>query len=268
MAQNEQKTVIITGGSSGIGLELAKLFAMDGYRLILVAQPRVELENARAYLQRLYPKTEILLKQIDLAKPLAANEVYAFTQERGLFVDVLVNCAGFGTFGFVNEIDLEKELSMLQLHVCTLYHITRLYLSDMIKNDRGYIINLSSISAFQPNPNMATYGASKSFVLNFSRALNYELNERKSSVKILAVCPTAVKGTAFKKTANMEGTNTFNTWMTTTATVVAQDTYKAMLCGKELLIPMRRFFIIHKIINMLPTKWLMNIARGQLKEKC
>ena len=267
MDEAKKRTVLITGGSSGIGLELAKLFAHDEYQLVLVAKPRGELERAKIALQAINPKTQILLKQQDLAQPGAAQEVYEFTQKNDLMVNVLVNCAGFATYGFVNEIDINKELDMLQLNVSTLYQLTRLYLSDMIERDEGKIINMSSISAFQPSPTFATYGASKSFILQFSRALNYELHEQDSKVHVLAVCPTAVKGTGFQSAARMEKTNSFDSWMATTADVVARDTYKAMEQGKDMVIPGRRLGWAHIITNRLPTSWLMKISRAQLKEK-
>ncbi|MFP4655338.1 MAG: SDR family NAD(P)-dependent oxidoreductase [Methanohalobium sp.] len=262
-----EKTVLITGGSSGIGLELAKLFAYDGYQLVLIAKPLEELENAKKILHEINPKIHILLKTHDLTQLEAAQEIYEFTQNYGLKINVLVNCAGFGSYGFVNEIDMDKELSMLQLHVSTLYHLTRLYLRDMVEHDDGYIINMSSMTAFQPTPKMAVYGASKSFVLQFSRALNYELHELNSKVRVMAVCPTSVKDTKFQEEADMENTKTFNFWMTTTADVVACDTYRAMQQGHDMVVPGRGFGLLQTLISRLPTNWLMKISRIHLQEK-
>src|SRR6056297_1875683 len=171
MTGRTKRTVLITGGSSGIGLEFAKLFARDNYSILLVAHPRDDLEATKAQLLESYPGSDISVRSQDLAQQDAAELLYGFTRENNILVDVLVNCAGFGTYGFVDHIELDRELSMLQLHVGTLYHINRLYVRDMIERDVGHIINMSSISAFQPNPYFATYGATKSFILNFSRAL-------------------------------------------------------------------------------------------------
>ncbi len=261
-----RKSVLITGGAGGIAKELAGIFASEGHDIILVDRDIRELENARDSISTTNPGINIILMQQDLCLSQAADRVCEFTKKRGLQINVLVNCAGFGTYGFVNGIDQDRELDMLQLHVLTLYRLTRFYLKDMIERDEGQVINFSSISAFQPNPFFATYGASKSFVLQFSRALNFELREKKRNVKILAVCPTAVKGTGFQSSAGMERTRTFNSWMAVTADEVARDTYRAMQSGKDLVIPGRGFGLLHALISRLPAGLLMRISRSQLKE--
>ncbi len=260
------KTTLITGAAGGIGKELAKIFAREGYDLILVDRTREELEQVRDILQGFNLNMRIFILEQDLTEHDAAGKVYEFTRTRSLQVSVLVNCAGFGTYGFVNEIDNSKELEMLQLHVMTLYRLNRLYLKEMLDHDDGRIINVSSISAFQPNPYFATYGASKSFILQFSRALNYELKEKKKNVRVLTVCPTAVKDTGFKLTAGMEYTRAFSSWMAVSAKDVARDTYKAMLAGKDVVIPGRGFGLLRSLVCRLPTSWLMRISCSQLKE--
>ncbi|WP_406657644.1 SDR family NAD(P)-dependent oxidoreductase [Methanolobus sp. ZRKC2] len=261
-----KETVLITGGAGGIGMELAKLFASDDYDIVLVDRDLKGLEDSKKALNSVFPEIGIKLVEQNLSLPDSADQVYEFTQANGLDISVLVNCAGFGTYGFVGDIDQEREIDMLQLHVLTLYRMTRLYLKDMIGCNKGQIVNISSISAFQPNPYFATYGASKSFVLNFSRALNFELKERQSNVKVLSVCPTAVKGTGFQVSAGMERARTFGSWMAVTAEVVARDTYTAIQRGKDVVIPGRGFGLLYSLICHLPTKWLMRISRSQLKE--
>ncbi|MEL4305418.1 SDR family oxidoreductase [Methanococcoides sp. LMO-2] len=266
-ADHHERTALITGGSSGIGFELAKLFAENGYQLLLVAKPEDELLNARKLLQEIYPGTRIMVRSVDLSRSGCAREVYSFSKEHCSHVDVLVNCAGFGTYGFINDIDSQHEHDMLHLHVLTLYDLTRLYLKDMLERDEGQIINMASISAFQPNPYFTTYGASKSFILQFSRSLNYELRELGSNVHVMAVCPTAVKGTGFQKAARMENTNTFSSWMATTPEKVALETYRAMQKKKDMVIPGRVLDLTHKLVKRLPTKWLVIFSRSQLREK-
>ncbi len=267
MHQPDKKTALITGGSGGIGLALAKLFLSDNYRLVLVASPEDELLRAKAVLREFDPDVEVFLLAKDLTDSRAALDVYEFTVENDLQIDVLVNCAGFGTYGFVDEIDIGREMDMLKLHICTFYYLTRLYLNEMIRRDQGQIINLSSITAFQPNPFMATYGATKSFILQFSRAIRFELKERGSQVQVLAVCPTAVKDTGFQSNACMENTGTFSCWLSTNADTVARDTYNAMKRGQEVVIPGKRFSILHSLVGLLPTCLLMKISRAHLKEK-
>jgi len=261
-----KRTALITGGAGGIGQELAKLFAHDSYDLVLVDKNEENLECAKNELHAVNPDIRIMLLEQDLTIPDAAKKVFEFTRKHSVQVNVLVNCAGFGTYGFVNDIDGDRELDMLQLHVINLYRMTRLYLKDMVERDEGQIINMSSISAFQPNPYFATYGASKSFVLQFSRALNYELKEKELNVKVLAVCPTAVKDTGFKSFAGMEHIRAFRSWMAVNASVVARDTYLAMECGKDVVIPGRGLGLLQRIACRLPVSLLMRISRSELKE--
>ncbi|WMW23038.1 SDR family oxidoreductase [Methanolobus mangrovi] len=265
-ANSVKRTALITGGAGGIGQELAKLFARDSYNLVLVDRNEEDLESAKNKLHAVNPDIRILLLEQDLTSQDAAKKVYEFTQKHDLQINVLVNCAGFGTYGFVNDIDDDRELDMLQLHVINLYRMTRLYLKDMVERNEGQIINMSSISAFQPNPYFATYGASKSFVLQFSRALNYELKEKGLNVKVLAVCPTAVKDTGFKAFAGMEHTRAFRSWMVVNASIVARDTYLAMECDRDLVIPGRGFGLLQRITSRLPVSLLMRISRSELKE--
>jgi short-subunit dehydrogenase len=263
---DRRKTVLITGGAGGIGKELAKLFARDGYDLLLVDRAIEELKQAKDTLQVINLNMRVWMLAQNLTEPDAVRKVSEFTRKHCLHIDVLVNCAGFGSYGFVNEVDEEKELDMLQLHIITLYKLTRFYLKEMVKRNEGRIINISSISAFQPSPFFATYGASKGFVLNFSRALNYELKEKGLNVKVLAVCPTAVKDTGFKRAAKMEHTKAFSSWMSVNADVVARDTYNALGSDRDVVIPGRGLGLLHRVVSFLPVKWLMRISRCELKE--
>lgn len=262
-----EKTALITGGSAGIGLELARLFARDGYRLLLVSKPPEELARAKKSLEQQFPGIALHTLPIDLAVPEAPPRVYAFAREQGQPVDVLVNNAGFGSYGFIDEVPIEKELRMIQLHIPTLYHLTRLFLHDMIERNQGHIINLSSISALQPSPMLATYAATKSFVLQFSRAIDYELKEHNSRVRVTAICPMATAGTGFQAGAGMEHTNTFDNWMTTTPEVVARDTYAALKNKRDFVIPGRGFGLLQRFVRHLPDRLQIRIARQNLQRK-
>ncbi len=262
------KKALITGGSSGIGLELAKLFAADGYDLLLVAKPAAELEAAQLTLMLQYPNTGIVTLAIDLSLPGSAQEVYTFAGAENNQIQVLVNNAGFGTYGFINDINIEEDVAMINLHVITLYRLTRLFLRDMVRRDEGYILNLSSVSAFQANPMLATYGATKSFVLQFSRAIAYELREKGSKVKVTAVCPTPVKQTGFQIRAGMQNTNTFDNWMVVTADVVAKDAFQALFSGRDMVIPGGILFsLVQKLTAILPEAWVMRLSRHYLQTR-
>lgn len=264
---SRKEYVMITGGSGGIGLELSKLFVSDGYNLILISKCNNELVNAVKVLKDINSHIKIYSLHIDLCSALAVKKIYDFTINNNVQIDILINCAGFGTYGFIDDIDIETEIQMLHLHIINFYYLTRLYLSDMIIRDHGHIINISSISAFQPSPYFATYGASKAFILQLTRALNFELKEHDSHVKLLVVCPTAVKNTGFQKQAKMNGIKAFDSWTTVTPYIVAKDTYDAIKSGKEFIIPGKKSFkIIKNIINFLPINWQMKLAFSQLQK--
>ncbi len=260
------KTVLITGGSSGIGLELAKCFGQDGYHLLLVSKPMGELLDAQSKLRALFPDIEVDILQKDLTEKDAPNEVYEFCRSNQITVDVLVNNAGFGSYGFIPDIPMEREINMLELNIMTVYKLTRLFLDDMLKRDEGKILNISSISAFQPSPYFTTYAASKSFILNFSRGLNYELKEQGSKVRTTAVCPTSVRS-GFQKASKMERSKVFDSWMAVEASRVAKDAYKALINGQDMVVPKIQFHWLNKISRRLPSKLAMKIAANEINKK-
>ncbi len=258
------KTVLITGGSSGIGLEFSKLFAKDGYQIIIVSKFQKELDEAGETLAKIYPNIHLLLLQQDLAEDNAAQHVYDYVHNNGYQVDVLVNNAGFGCYGFIDDISKEKEADMIKVNVLCVHQMTRLFLNDMITRDEGKILNMSSISAFQPAPFFATYAATKAFVKNLSRAINYELKSKGSKVTVTTVCPTPVK-TRFAEAANMQGMKLFEGWMSVSAEKVAQDGYDAMMQGKELVIPKKIFQYINEFSKRVPTNLSMMFSEFSLK---
>ncbi len=267
MGKFDSGTILITGGSQGIGFGLARKYAYEGHDILLVSISREELDTAYRLLVNEGVNTKIHTLEMDLSKKGSALEVYKYTKENNLKVNVLINCAGFGTYGFLKDIDKDIELNMLYLHICSVYELTRLFLKDMLKQDYGYIINFSSITAFQPNPLMATYGASKSFILQFSRAVSYELKEIGSNVKMTVVCPSAVSGTNFEIKAGMKNTYSFNSWLTLDVNSVVEQTYDGIKKGNEIIIPGRGFAIINSVLSILPAKWRSKIAYYYLMEK-
>lgn len=259
-----KKTALITGGSSGIGLEFSKLFAADGYRLIIVSKCESELDEAGESLLKLYPNLDIVLLEQDLAEDNAAQKVYDFTQENNREIDVLVNNAGFGCYGFIDDISLQKEMDMIRVNIVCVHQMTRLFLKDMIEKDAGKILNVSSIAAFQPSPFFAAYAATKAFVKNFSQAIQYELYSKKSKVTVTTVCPTPVK-TKFAAAADMQGMNLFESWMVVSAETVARDGYKAMKAGKDMVIPKRVFQYMNEVSKRMPTNLLMWYSKYSLR---
>ena len=176
MLTAQNKTALITGASFGIGMEFARIFAREGYNLVLVARNGDRLRQLASELEKAHG-TRSLILATDLTEPGAPAYVLDQTTRADIQVDVLVNNAGFGQYGLFADSDLEECLRQIQLNVTTLTHLTRLYLPAMIERKTGRILNVASTAAFQPGPLMAVYFATKAYVLHFSEALANELRE-------------------------------------------------------------------------------------------
>ena len=194
------ETVLVTGASSGIGLELDRCFAADGCRLALVARKGEALEALATELRKVH-KIQAQVFTADLAHPEAPPRLLARLQSAGIKVDVLVNNAGFGAQGKFVELRLGRQLEMLQVNITSLTHLTGLLLPGMIERRRGGILNVASTAAFQPGPGMAVYYATKAYVLSFSEALAEELSG--TGVTVTASCPGPT-ATNFGAAANMK----------------------------------------------------------------
>ena len=187
---------LVTGASSGIGLEMAKYLDSLGYEIILVARDKEKLESVAATLTN---KPKIIV--MDLAKMDDIKSLYVLVKNDD--IDILVNNAGFGLCGYFSETDLNRELDMIDTNVKAVHALTKLFLKDMKRKDNGYILNVASSAAFQSGPLMATYYASKSYVYRLTEAIWYELKKQKSNVHISVLCPGPVD-TNFNKVANVK----------------------------------------------------------------
>jgi short-subunit dehydrogenase len=229
-----RQTALITGASGGIGLELARLFAAGGYDLVLVARSADRLEEIAGELRSRHGITARVLAK-DLAVPGSPEEVFQELEAAGVVVDVLVNNAGFATYGPFAEIDLGRELEELQLNVVTLTHLTKRLLPGMLARRRGGVLNLASTAGFQPGPLMAVYYASKAYVISFSEALAEELSGTGVTVSALCPGPTA---TGFQRRAGLEGSKLFSgAVQVADAAAVARAGYEGFLAGKRIVIP-------------------------------
>jgi short-subunit dehydrogenase len=181
-----KETVLITGASSGIGLELARCFAADKSNLVLVARNAAALEKLAAELRREHGiEVDILIA--DLAKPESPARIFSELKGRGIAVDVLVNNAGFGLHGAFADLPLNQQLEIITVNISALVELTGLFLPAMRRQNRGGILNVGSVAGFLPGPHMAVYYASKAFVLSFSEALYEEL--RGTGVHVTNLCP-------------------------------------------------------------------------------
>lgn len=185
----QTETVLITGASSGIGLELAKCFAADGCRLILVARNRDALEKLAEELRQ-KNKIEAIVLPADLSLLATPKRLLEKLSAQNIFVDVLVNNAGFGANGSFAEIPLQTQIEMLQVNITALTELTGRFLPGMIERKRGGILNVGSVAGFVPGPGMAVYYATKAFVLSFTEALAEELQGSGLTISVLCPGPT------------------------------------------------------------------------------
>lgn len=233
-AATSKPTALITGASSGIGLELSRLFAADGYTLVLSARRVDNLNQLADELKRQYGITVHVMPS-DLAQPGAARALWDEVCRMGIFVDVLVNNAGVGTACAFAETDPAALETMVRLNMEALTTLTRLALPAMRQRCRGRILNLGSVAGYQPGgPGMAVYYATKSYVLSFSSALAIEL--RGSGVTVTALCPGPTH-TEFEEKAGVRNRRLFQWMRPMDARSVALSGYCGMLQGRMTVIP-------------------------------
>jgi short-subunit dehydrogenase len=254
-----RKTALVTGASSGIGLDLAKRFAAEGYDVALVARSAGKLEEVAAALEAAH-KVKAHVVTADLAKPGAADGLVAALDARGIDVDVLVNNAGYALFGaFATETELADELAMIQVNIVALTHLTKLLLPKMVARKDGRVLNVASTAAFQPGPLMAVYYATKAYVLSFSEALANELAG--TGVTVTALCPGPTK-TGFQARAQMEQSKLVRGKEIMTSEEVARVGYAALMKGKTVAIPGVSNKMLAQAVRFLPRKTVTKLVRN------
>jgi short-subunit dehydrogenase len=251
------RTALITGASSGIGLELARLFARDGWNLVLVARTEARLRELGAVFEREH-NIKATVVAADLADAAAPSRIAAALGGQSIAVEALVNNAGFGAAGAFLDQDADTQLGMVRVNVGALTHLTRLLLPEMVARRRGYVLNVASTAAFQPGPLMAVYYATKAYVLSFSEALAEEL--RNSGVSVTAACPGPTR-TGFASTAHMESSRLFKIRPPMDAVAVARLSYDGMLRGRRLVIPGLWNKLLAWSVRFTPRRVVTTIAR-------
>ena len=190
--------VLITGASSGIGRDMAEIFAQKGYNLVLVSRSEEKLQKVKENILK-NNKVDIEIVSIDLSNEQNCKELHNRVKD----VDILVNNAGFGDCGEFTKTDLEKELKMINTNIVAYHILTKLYLKDMKEKNSGKILNVASIAGFMPGPLMATYYSTKSYIVRLSESIREELKKDKSKVQISILCPGPV-ATDFNNVANVK----------------------------------------------------------------
>ncbi|RYY52979.1 MAG: SDR family oxidoreductase [Chitinophagaceae bacterium] len=221
------KYVLITGGSAGIGLEIAKLFADAGRNLIIVARDQAELADAKASLEKNGVSVVTISK--DLFDPNASFELFEEIQSANYEVDTLVNNAGQGAYGLFKDNDIQKELGIIQLNISSLVVLTKLFLQPMLQRGEGKILNTSSVASQAPGPYHAVYHATKAFVQSFTEAIRNEVKD--AGVKVTALLPGATD-TGFFAKADMLDSKIVDSKLADPAQV-AKDGYDALMSGDD-----------------------------------
>jgi len=253
----KSQTALITGASGGIGYELAKLFAVDHYNLVLVARSAGKITQFADELQRQFG---ISAKPValDLTAAPAPQFLFDQLQRENIVVDVLVNNAGYGRMGRFSDLPLEDDLGQIQLNITALTHLTKLFLTPMLERHSGKILNVASTAGFQPGPLMAVYYATKAYVISFSEALSNELSG--TGVTVTCLCPGATD-TGFQGRAGTENTMLFRKLRPMNAATVARDGYRGLMAGKTLVISGFRNWVLAEAIRLSPRKLVTAISR-------
>lgn len=248
--------VLITGASSGIGRDLAREFAKMNYDIILVAKNIKKLESLKTELVEKY-NIKVKYYSIDLCDEKECISLY----EKEKNIDILINNAGLGDFGFFNKTNLEKDLQIIKTDIIALHILTKLYLNNMIKKNKGKILNVASIAGFLPGPLMATYYASKNYVVKLSEAIREEIKKQKSDVQISVLCPGPVR-TNFNNVANVKFEIS-----SLSSEYVAKYTIKKFLKNKFYIIPGFQIKCVKFFSKFIPTPILVKCTYYMQKRK-
>lgn len=223
--------VLITGASSGIGYELAKLYARSGQNLILIARNIDRLKKVESELSKY--NVEIKILSLDISKNYDIEKLFNYVEINNLNINTLINNAGIGTFGDFKEVEWEKEEALIDINIKSLTRLTKYFLPKIIGNKNGGILNVASTAAFCSGPRMATYYASKAYVLNLTEAIYEECKD--TAIKVSCLCPGPVK-TGFQGKAGIKKSESAKKYLMD-AEEVAKITYKEFNKGKLIIIP-------------------------------
>lgn len=253
--------VLITGASSGLGAELARLYAVEGYSLILVARRLQRLQELKTEIL-LKHKIDVILLEADLSQKSAAEDVFKMVQGRGMVVDILINNAGVGIYGDFLRNSYEQIVDMYQVNVLSGMRLSQLFLDEMNKRNRGQVIFVASVGGFFPGPLMATYFASKAATLSFARALAFEL--RQTALKISVICPGPFKSEFQQKTFGANR-NPAAEHSLASAKSVARESFQDLRKQKFLIVPGWENKIFYLLAKVLPINFVMSFVHQAQK---
>ena len=253
-------TALITGASSGFGVEFARLHAERGGDVILVARSEGKLKKIAGELESKFDiAAHVIVK--DLAKEDSAEELYSEVESKGIQVDYLFNNAGFGETGDFLDIDLDRQVNMIDLNMRTLTELTYLFGKPMVDRGEGWVLNVASTAAFQPGPGMGVYFATKAYVLSFTEALAEEWKQ--TGLKVTALCPGPTE-TGFAKAAHASSSKIFSGQLPT-ARMVAEYGYKSLMKGRVVAVHGFRNRMILLVNRVSPRSVVRKVVKGMVK---
>mgnify|MGYP003587347708 CR=1 FL=1 len=250
------RTVLITGASSGIGYEFAKIFAKNGDNIVITARRKENLDKIKEELSQFNVKIDTVV--LDLSQKDGAKNLYNEIKSRGIVVDTLINNAGIGVYGKYIDTDMDKEIQLVDLNVNSLLILTKLFLKDMVANNKGDILNVASIASFLPGPLMSVYYASKAFVLSFSESIRNEVSDTNVNISVLCPGPTSSE---FEKSANSEDSALFSKSKVMTPLQVAEIGYKGLQKKKAIIITGGTNRLIVFLNKLTPRSIMAKIVR-------
>ena len=255
------KYALITGASSGIGYELAKLFAADKYNLVLVSRNQQELDNRATELRQ--QGVEVITIAKDLFNRQEAFDLYDEVKGRGLHIDVLVNDAGQGLYGEFKDTDINRELSIIDLNIASLVILTKQFLQDMVARNEGKILQLASIASKVPGPWQSVYHGTKAFVLSFTEAIREELKD--TNITITALMPGATDTDFFDKAGMQNSKMLEDKSSLSNPADVAKDGYEALQDGKDKVISGLKNKVQIAMTNLTPDSTVAHLMNEQQK---
>jgi short-subunit dehydrogenase len=256
-----QKTALITGASAGIGMEFARVFARNGFDLVLVARRREAMDALAEEVQQKYQRKVFVIAE-DLSQPEAVQRIDEILQKQSIEVDVLVNNAGIGDFGLFHDTDLARQTHMIDLNIRALTSLTHIFGKKMVQRRQGYILNVASTAAFQPGPWMSVYFASKHYVLAFSEALASEWSDY--GVVVSTLCPGATQS-EFQNASAMQESALFKGKRIPSSEEVAVYGYNALMNGKTVAVHGWQNWLLTQSVRFAPRKLATYFARKAME---
>ncbi|WP_421381196.1 SDR family NAD(P)-dependent oxidoreductase [Bacillus salacetis] len=251
------KAVVITGASSGLGVEFAKQFAGRNFDLVLTARSENKLNELARELEGKHG-INVHIVPLDLSRSGSAKKLYEAVKALEVTAEILINNAGFGLFGEFEDTEMQKELDMIEVNITALTELTKYFGKDMVARKSGKILNVASTAAFQPGPLMAVYYATKAYVLSLSEALANEWND--SGVKVAALCPGATE-TGFSNTAELGQSKLFQSGVMQADEVVAQAVKSLLETNKTVIVPGFKNKMLANSIRFMPRKMVTSVVR-------